>query len=238
MIEAGSQLAGVDRLAHGLFYQIEGPIFNRSEWVRISARCHHFRAGFIGKTFGPLAATLLIAFVSSALVALVVVPTLSLWTGGGERIDAALGRVLWPFTAAMALVRRAYLAALTIGLRRRLAVIGAAVLASALGVALPRHQGMEALPRMDSGSFIISLQTDPASSLERTRGVVADVVRLVRKQPEVVTVQPQAGFEAGRQDAAAAYARLSRALLPATPPSAVRTSRCQKWLKMLVSLHA
>ncbi|MGD2135205.1 MAG: efflux RND transporter permease subunit, partial [Gemmatimonadales bacterium] len=48
-----------------------------------------FLYGFVGKTFGPLAATLLIAFVSSLLVALVLVPVLSaLMVRQGGKIEA------------------------------------------------------------------------------------------------------------------------------------------------------
>lgn len=157
--------------------------------------------GFIGKTFGPLAMTLLLAFVSSAAVALVLLPTLSLWLDGESRIDRWGERLTAPFQWLVDRSRDGYLWVLKRALRWRLVTMALAVVGMAVGLVMIRGQGMSVLPQMDSGSFFVSIQTTPGTSLAETRRVVAQVERIVAAQPEVVRVQSQAGFEPGMRSA-------------------------------------
>lgn len=156
-----------------------------------------FLEGFVGKTFGPLALTLLLAFTSSVVVALVLLPTLALWTGKESRLDRFARLLTTPFDRAMDFVRRGYGRTLELALRHRLATLLVALGAFLFGAALIAHQGMEVLPRMDSGAFSVALETPPGTSLEETRATVAAVSSLIEAHPEVVRVQAQAGFEAG-----------------------------------------
>jgi multidrug efflux pump subunit AcrB/outer membrane protein TolC len=153
--------------------------------------------GFVGKVFGPLATTLLIAFTSSVAVALVMVPILSLQIKEGGRVEEIAARISRPFQSAMDRLRSAYLRLLDTGLRRRGLVLGVAVLSFVLGLGGLRAAGMDLLPRMDSGAFSVSLETPSGSSLERTTTVVKAVEAALAKQPEVLLVQSQAGFEPG-----------------------------------------
>jgi multidrug efflux pump subunit AcrB/outer membrane protein TolC len=153
--------------------------------------------GFIGKVFAPLATTLLIAFSTSVLVALVVVPVLSIYARDGGRIDAVAGRIAAPFQWAMDRVRGGYLAMLGFGLRRPTVVLLIAVLTFAGGLVGLRKAGMDVLPRMDSGAFSVSLQTPSGTSLKDTSDVVRQVQELISIHPEVLLVQSQAGYEAG-----------------------------------------
>jgi multidrug efflux pump subunit AcrB/outer membrane protein TolC len=153
--------------------------------------------GFVGKVFGPLAMTLLIAFSSSVVVALGVVPVLSLYARDGGRLDALAGRLSGPFLALMDRVRDAYLGLLRVGLRRPAGVIVVALLAFALGVRGLLAAGMDVLPRMDAGALSISVETPSGSALAETVRVMAEVERLALAQPEVRLVQSQAGYEPG-----------------------------------------
>ena len=153
--------------------------------------------GFVGKTFGPLAATLLIAFSSSVLVALIAVPVLSQYTRDGGRLDQLASLVAGPFQRVTEVLRRGYLALLDFGLRRPAAIVLAAVFSFVLGLIGLRSAGMEMLPQMDSGAFSVSLETPSGSSLAQTAAVVAEVERLILEQPDVTLVQAQAGYEPG-----------------------------------------
>ncbi|MBT3288916.1 MAG: TolC family protein [Victivallales bacterium] len=153
--------------------------------------------GFVGKTFGPLAATLLIAFSSSVLVALIAVPVLSQYTRDGGRLDQLAGRVASPFQRATEALRRGYMAMLDLGLRRPAVIVIVAVFFFVLGLIGLRTAGMEMLPQMDSGAFSVSLETPSGSSLAQTAEVVAKVERLILEQPDVTLVQAQAGYEPG-----------------------------------------
>ncbi|NOY92671.1 MAG: efflux RND transporter permease subunit [Deltaproteobacteria bacterium] len=153
--------------------------------------------GFVGKVFGPLATTLLIAFSSSVLVALVLVPILSLQIREEGLVERIAARISRPFQRAMDALREGYIRLLDLGLRQRWLVIGVALLSFAGGVVGLQRAGMDLLPRMDGGTFTISLETPSGSSLEETTRVMDAIEEVLARQPEVKLVQSQAGFEPG-----------------------------------------
>lgn len=153
--------------------------------------------GFVGRVFGPLATTLLIAFTSSVLVALVLVPILSLQIRDGGRVESLAAGLSRPFQVAMDRLRDLYLRVLDAGLRRRGIVALLALISFVVGVVGLRGAGMDLLPRMDGGAFTIAVETPSGSSLEQTVAAVESIVGILRDQPEVELVQAQAGFEQG-----------------------------------------
>jgi multidrug efflux pump subunit AcrB/outer membrane protein TolC len=156
-----------------------------------------FLGGFIGKTFGPLALTLIFAFSSSILVALVLVPVLTLYTSRKSRLDRWGEKVIGPFGWLMDRLRSGYLITLNWALNHRGLTILVLLLLFAGTVVGLRRQGMEVLPKMDSGSFFISLETPSGTSLEETERVVRQVEEKLKQEPEVVKIQSQVGFEQG-----------------------------------------
>lgn len=156
-----------------------------------------FLSGFVGKTFGPLALTLLFAFASSVLVALVFVPVMSLYTAATDRFERAASWLSRPFRWAVERTGRGYVALLRRALRWRALTLALAAGSLALGLLALRHQGSDVLPRMDSGSFTIALETPGGSSLAETEGIVRSIERELAEEPSVVKVQSQVGFEPG-----------------------------------------
>ncbi|MGM0575206.1 MAG: efflux RND transporter permease subunit [Myxococcota bacterium] len=156
-----------------------------------------FLGGFVGRTFAPLARTLLFAFLASVTVALVLVPVLSIYTGGRSRVDAVGAWLVTPFRWSMDRLRDGYLLVLRGALRQRLLTVIVATGLLVGGAALLRAQGAEVLPRMDGGSFFVSLETPSGSSLAETERVVREVEALLAAEREVVRVQSQVGFEPG-----------------------------------------
>ena len=156
-----------------------------------------FLKGFIGKTFGPLALTLIFAFTSSLVVALVLVPMLTLYTAGESRVDRLSAALVAPFQWLMDRLRDGYVWLLRGALRARvftvLLMLGLFA-GSLLGL---RARGMEVLPKMDGGSFFVSLETPSGSSLDETERVVRAVEAILAEEPEVRKVQSQVGFERG-----------------------------------------
>ncbi|MBN2800927.1 MAG: efflux RND transporter permease subunit [Deltaproteobacteria bacterium] len=153
--------------------------------------------GFIGKTFGPLAETLLIAFTASVVVALVAVPVLTLYAQDGGRIDQIAGWIASPFQRLMSRTRALYLRTLDLGLRHRALTLLIAGLSFAGGTAGLLAGGMNMLPKMDSGAFIVAVEMESGTSLGRTRATLQELETALRALPEVVLVQSQAGFEQG-----------------------------------------
>ncbi len=154
--------------------------------------------GFVGKTFGPLAATLIIAFVSSLIVALGLVPLLTmLVTGKGGTMERWARRIAAPWNRLMDVVRDAYLWLLEHALRHRWTVVLSATALFILGIILLRGQGMELLPKMDGGSSFVTVETPSGSSLEETEHVMREVEQVILEEKEVVRISNQMGFEPG-----------------------------------------
>jgi multidrug efflux pump subunit AcrB len=160
-----------------------------------------FLSGFTGKTFGPLSLTLLIAFSSSIIVALVLVPLFSTYIKSQTEKEDIGNRVVHivsaPFHWAMERLKRFYLLMLRGSLRHKWIVVLATVVLFAGGIAGIRALGMDVLPKMDTGSFYVSLETASGTSIEETERVVRDVESLIRQEKEVRIIQSQVGFEQG-----------------------------------------
>lgn len=157
-----------------------------------------FLYGFIGKTFGPLAATLIIAFVSSLVVALSLVPLLTqLVTGKDPRWEKWAEKLSHPWNKAMDALRNLYVWLLDRSLRRRGLVVLGAIVIFVISLILLRFQGMELLPKMDGGSTFVTVETPSGSSLDETEEVMREVEKIILEEAEVVRITNQMGFEPG-----------------------------------------
>ncbi len=157
-----------------------------------------FLSGFVGKTFGPLAGTLLIAFLSSLLVALTLVPILTaIVSREGGRVEAIARRVVSPWGWLMNRTQNAYVWLLHQSLRHRFLLFGVVVVLFVIGIYLLRLQGMELLPKMDSGASFVTIETPAGSSLDETERVVREVEQIILSEPSVERLSIQAGFEPG-----------------------------------------
>jgi multidrug efflux pump subunit AcrB len=131
--------------------------------------------------------------------------------GGGEASDAGgekgrrrgrsallreAGR--WPlraFEKAMEGLRRTYLGVLAWALHWRAATLGAALVLLLAGAVSILVRGMEVLPRLDSGSFFVSVETEPGTSFAETQRIVGQVEDLVASEPHAVGFTARMGFE-------------------------------------------
>lgn len=157
-----------------------------------------FLDGFVGRTFGPLALTLVLAFSSSVFIALVLVPLLTvLMPALDGRLERYAAIVATPVIRATELLGKLLTAVLSRALGQRWLVVLLALASLLAGLGVMRSRGMEVLPRMDGGSFFISLETPSGTSLAGTSKVLREIEEILERQPEIVKFQSQAGFEAG-----------------------------------------
>jgi len=137
-----------------------------------------FLGGFVGKMFTPLAWTLSFALASSFLVSVTLIPLLAaLWLRPQDDKKNLLTLLVSPFTLLMKALKEGYLSILRWALRHPWLTLGGALMVLVLSVRIMVFLGSEMLPRFDSGTFQISL----------------DGIR----EPEVVGVSTQIGFEPG-----------------------------------------
>ncbi|RKX29064.1 MAG: AcrB/AcrD/AcrF family protein, partial [Candidatus Zixiibacteriota bacterium] len=157
-----------------------------------------FLYGFVGKTFGPLAATLIIAFLSSLLVALIMVPILTTFTAGeGGRFERLSRKISDPWNFLMNRIRGSYLFLLRHALSRRWIVFMSAAVLLVVGVLLLRFQGTELLPKMDGGTSFVTVETTSGTSLSQTEEIIRQVEKIILNEPEVLLISTQLGFEPG-----------------------------------------
>ena len=157
-----------------------------------------FLYGFVGKTFGPLAGTMIIAFLSSLLVALTLVPILTALVSRGDgTLERFAQRIAAPWNWSMERLRDSYLWILRRSLNSRASVFGVAAALFVAGLLLMRLGGMELLPRMDSGASFVTVETVAGSSIDETERVLRDVEKVIRAESEVRHVSTQIGFEPG-----------------------------------------
>lgn len=157
-----------------------------------------FLYGFVGKTFGPLAGTLIIAFLSSLLVALGLVPILTAMVPQeGGKLESLAQKISRPWERAMAGLRDAYVWLLQKSLRARWLVLVTVTVLFVAGALIMRFIGMELLPKMDSGSSFVTIETPSGSSLAETEKVMQEVEAVILAEPAVERISNQMGFEPG-----------------------------------------
>ncbi|MGR6836050.1 efflux RND transporter permease subunit [Syntrophomonas erecta] len=156
-----------------------------------------FIKGFVGKIFGPLASTLIITLSVSFLVSTIIIPLFTVLVGytSWSKGDKVLKLIAHPFLMTIDKLRGFYIKAVNWGLRHRKKTVGIAVSIMLVGVIMMRMLGVEALPRFDSGSFIINIQADPGSSLAKTSTVVSRIEQLLADEKNVVNYNTQIGYE-------------------------------------------
>ncbi len=157
-----------------------------------------FLGGFVGKLFGPLAWTLAFALTSSFIISVTLIPLLTaLWLRPGDEGKGRIVHWIKPFTRLIEALREVYLQLLELALRHPLRTLAIALLLLVLSARLMALIGSEMLPRFDSGSFQVQLDTIPGTLLQDTLEVVAEVEQDLLGESGVVSVSTQVGYEAG-----------------------------------------
>ncbi len=157
-----------------------------------------FLGGFVGKLFTPLAWTLAFALASSFIVSVSLIPLLSaFWLHSGDDRPGRLGRWVAPFNQFMEGLKEGYLGLLSWALRHPWLTLGLAVVLLVASVRTMVFIGSEMLPRFDSASFQLNLDTIPGTRIEDTLEVVAAVERKLGAEDTVVDVGTSIGFEPG-----------------------------------------
>jgi cobalt-zinc-cadmium resistance protein CzcA len=130
-----------------------------------------------GKYFKPLALTLIIALISSMLIAFTFIPVLTYYF-------LKPGRTTYSKT--MQVIHRLYSKVLEVSFRVRLPLFACVVLAFAGSLFLLTRIGTEFAPELEEGSVIVKAFLDPNVSIEEAKMVAMAMEREALKFPEVV----------------------------------------------------
>jgi len=141
--------------------------------------------GIEGKTFQPMALTVLFALAGAFVLSLTFVPALASLLLPADARDLPSPIV----TAA----RRAYEPALRATLRWPTVTLGVALLCFAGSVVLARSLGSEFVPQLNEGAIIVETVRQPSTSLAESVRQSTIIERVLKRFPEVTTVVSKTG---------------------------------------------
>ena len=155
-----------------------------------------FLTGFVDKVFGPLSLTMIFAFGASILMAVTLIPLLFyLFEQHESEIGSSIKKFIAPFNKGMDKLRDGYLVLLDWSLKHRAILLTGTLIIFIGSMTLLAMRGMEVLPKLDSGSFFISMEAEAGSSFEQTKSIVRDIEDLLNKDSDVINYTSQIGFE-------------------------------------------
>ena len=141
--------------------------------------------GVEGKTFTPMALTVIIALVFAFVLSLTFVPAmLAIWLS--KPVDEKEGRI-------MAWLKTRYEPGLDRAMRRPTATIGVALAAFALAIGAYTTLGQEFLPQLDEGDILAQAIRVPGTSVEQATAMQIQVEKALVKLPEARIVFSKTG---------------------------------------------
>ncbi|MGN7999683.1 efflux RND transporter permease subunit [Sphingomonas sp. 22176] len=141
--------------------------------------------GVEGKTFEPMALTVIIALAFAFFLSLTFVPA-AVAVALSRPVEEKEGRIV-------AWLRRRYEPALDKAMRRPKRTIGVALGALALAGAAYTTLGQEFLPQLDEGDVLVSAFRVPGTSVEQSQKMQAQIEKSLAGMPEIRTVFSRTG---------------------------------------------
>ena len=142
-------------------------------------------SGVEGKTFVPMAVTVILALACAFVLSLTFVPAaIAIWLS--KQVEEKEGRIIgW--------LRRRYEPGLDRAMRRPTVTIGAAVASLGAAALAFLALGQVFLPQLDEGDLLIQALRIPATSVQQSQAMQVPLERLMAKQPEVKFVFSKTG---------------------------------------------
>ncbi len=162
-----------------------------------------FSGGIVQFMFEGIVWAIILALLASALVSFTLTALLAAHLFAPHSAEAE-GQKSWFQRRALDPVQRVlerlearYRAGLAWSIRNRFAVFTGAAAVILVGVALYPRIGSEMMPLADVSQAFVQLEAMPGTSFARTAEIAAQVEQMLLKQPEIVKVSSEVGFEPG-----------------------------------------
>ena len=141
--------------------------------------------GVEGKTFVPMALTVIMALAFAFVMSLTFVPAMiAIWLS--KRVEEEDGRIVtW--------LKQRYEPGLDRAMRRPTFTIGAALGSLVIAAAAFASLGQVFLPQLDEGDMLIQALRIPATSVQQSQAMQVPIERMMSKQPEVKFVFSKTG---------------------------------------------
>ena len=162
-----------------------------------------FSGGIVQYMFEGIVWPIIFGLLASALVSFTLTPLLAAnlfaphREGEEERQSRFQRWLLDPVNRGLERLEGRYRAGLAWSIRNRFIVLAGGVATILVGVALYPRIGSEMMPLADVSQAFALLEAQPGTSFARTSEIAAQVERIIVKQPEVLKVSSELGFEPG-----------------------------------------
>jgi len=162
-----------------------------------------FSGGIVQFMFEGIVWAIILALLSSALVSFTLTAVLAanLFKPHSEEAAHAhswFHRVLLnPSQRFLERLEARYRGGLGWAIRNRFIVLAGALATILVGIALYPKIGSEMMPLADVSQAFVQLEATPGTSYARTNEIAAQVEKILAKQPEIVKVSSEVGFEPG-----------------------------------------
>ena len=162
-----------------------------------------FSGGIVQFMFEGIVWAIILALLSSALVSFTLTALLAANLFHPHREEAETSRnplerwLLDPFQRFLEGLETRYQGSLGWAIRNRFTVFAGAAAIILVGVALYPRIGSEMMPLADVSQAFVQLEATPGTSFARTAEIGAQIEELLLKQPEIVKVSSEVGFEPG-----------------------------------------
>ena len=162
-----------------------------------------FSGGIVQFMFEGIVWAIVLALLASALVSFTLTAVLAanLFKPHSEEVAQERGRfqrwLLDPSQRFLERLEAQYRGSLGWAIRNRFTVLAGAMAVILVGIGLYPKIGSEMMPLADVSQAFAQLEATPGTSFTRTSEIAKEVERLLMKQPEVVKVSSEVGFEPG-----------------------------------------
>ncbi len=158
-----------------------------------------FVEGFVGEMFRPLSTTLIFAISSSLLIALLLIPLLTKLFEPlkMKKLEKGLKKLSDPFNKLMDKLMNGYLnLSKTVLSHKLITFVLILVLLGGSGMFIKKN-GMEMLPKFDSGVSFATIEMKAGTTLEDTSKTISRIENYLAQEPEIVTYDTRIGYEEG-----------------------------------------
>lgn len=162
-----------------------------------------FSGGIVQFMFEGIVWAIIFALLASALVSFTLTAVLAanLFKPHSEETEGQRGRfqrwALDPSQRFLERIEARYRDGLAWSIRNRFIVLAGALATILIGIALYPKIGSEMMPLADVSQAFAQIEATPGTSYARTNEIAAQVEKLLMKQPEIVKVSSEVGFEPG-----------------------------------------
>ncbi|MFZ5968325.1 MAG: efflux RND transporter permease subunit [Bacillota bacterium] len=156
-----------------------------------------FIQGFVGAMFRPLSLTIIYAISSSIIVALVIIPLLTVLMSKmkWKRTERVIEIFSIPFNKAMGSLLEGYIKLLRIALNNKGKTFVVTLLLMVVSARFLMTNGVEMLPKFDSGVTYVSIEMEPGTTLQKTESTVGRIEEYLAKENNIIGYDTQVGFE-------------------------------------------